>query len=63
MEASIACKLLHTISCFSFAFFSNPNTLSDAAGILIPSMILLGSINVRQLENGSGGLMNGMQSY
>ncbi len=48
---------------FFIAFFSNPNTLSDAAGILIPSMILLGSINVRQLENGSGGLMNGMQSY
>jgi hypothetical protein len=30
---------------------------------LIPSMILSGSINVRQFENGSGGLMNGMQSY
>jgi hypothetical protein len=26
-------------------------------------MILSGSINVRQFENGSGGLMNGMQSY
>jgi hypothetical protein len=48
---------------FFIAFFSNPNRLSDAAGILIPSMILSGSINVRQFENGSGGLMNGMQSY
>lgn len=48
---------------FFIAFFSNPNRLSDAAGILIPSMILSGSINARQFENGSGGLMNGMQSY